>query len=158
MRFVHTYNININDKRGVYTMGLSTCMFLCIKTTNSTIGWHFGAENMIGYNMDRITSVLDIIKPEDVLKVYLIPGVDRDNNLCIKSDCRTSKHRPDLNPSKSRDWFFNLVNSYDWSDKMTIQPSVGHYKTIVTFDGEPRCQRNDAFHDSMCVQDAETMT
>ena len=81
MRFVHTYNININDKRGVYTMGLSTCMFLCIKPTNSTIGWHFGAENMIGYNMDRITSVLDIIKPEDVLKVYLIPGVDRDNNL-----------------------------------------------------------------------------
>ena len=54
MKFVDTYNINVDNKDGIFTMGLSTCMFLCIKTTKSIIGWHYGAENMNELNMKRI--------------------------------------------------------------------------------------------------------
>ena len=74
MKFVDTYNINVDNKDGIFTMGLSTCMFM-YKTTKSIIGWHFGAENMNGLNIKRIKCLLNTIKDDDVIKVYLVPGV-----------------------------------------------------------------------------------
>jgi hypothetical protein len=67
MKFVDTYNINIGDNNGIFTMGLSTCIFLFIKTTKSIIGWHFGEKNMKGLNMERINCLLNTIKEKDVI-------------------------------------------------------------------------------------------
>jgi hypothetical protein len=158
MKFVDTYNINIGDNNGIFTMGLSTCMFLCIKTTKSIIGWHFGEKNMKGLNMERINCLLNTIKEKDVIKVFLVPGIDRDNSLAIKKDCRTMKYRLNTNPIKSRDWFLNFIKSYKWSNKLKILEHVKHYKEIVVFNGNGyNYGRDDVYFDKMCKHNAEKM-
>ena len=157
MKFVNTYDINI-DNIGVWTMGLSTCMFIGIKTTKSFIGWHYGAENMYGLNMKRILCLLKTIKDEDVLRVYLIPGADRDKDLSLTKDCRTMKYRPNTIPTESRDWLFNFMRIYNWWDKLETLEPVEDYKEIVKINriGYEH-GRNDELHDMMCIQDAEKM-
>ena len=158
MKFVDTYNINVDNKDGIFTMGLSTCMFLCIKTTKSIIGWHYGAENMNELNMKRINCLLKTIKDDDVIKVYLVPGVDRDKNLIIKKDCRTMKYRQNTNPTESRDWFFNFLKIFKWSEKLEVLEHVKHYKEIVIFNRDGyNYGRDDVYFDKMCNQDADKM-
>jgi hypothetical protein len=161
MRFVNTYDVNISansDTSGIWTMGLSTCTFLCIKTKKTIIGWHFGADNMTGLNMMRINCLLNSIHDKDVLRVYLVPGIDRDEELAIKKTSRTVKYRPDTVLTRSRDWLLNYIKIFNWSYKLEVLGHVHHRKELVVFNRQGYTYgRNDDFHDKLCIQDAETM-
>lgn len=154
MKFVHTYDVNIGNS--VWTMGLSTCMFLCLQTKTAIIGWHFGAENMIGLNMNRVSCLLH--SATDVTKVYLVPGIDREKDLSLKRTSRTMQYRPGTIPTRSRDWLLHFLTQFAWSSQLQILKPVQHYKEIVTFGSEGcKYTRNDAIFDNMCIQDAGTM-
>lgn len=158
MKFVETYNINI-DTHGVWSTGFNTCMFLCIKTTNSMIGWHYGANNMNGLNMQRVKCVLDTILCVD--EALLIPGVDRNDDLSLKKDCKTMQYFPHMDPNASRDWFLSFIGQYKWARDIQIKPVIKHYKEFVyvTRDHEtPIIERNDMLFDKGCCFDAEKDT
>lgn len=155
MAFVHTYDVHIG--KSVWTMGLSTCIFVCIRTENAVIGWHFGAENMKGVNMNRISCLLHL--QTNIKEVYLIPGVDRQNDLTLKQSSRTMRYRPDTDPAASRDWLFTYLASFSWSNQIKILAPPRHYKEIVIVSLDSILyKRNDAVFNAMCIEDAETMT
>ena len=86
MKLVNTYDIDIVGNGEITTMGLSTCMCLCIITKHGIIMWHYGILNKTnGLNMKRVSTLLNTIKNEDVIHVYLIPGIDRNKDLSLKS-------------------------------------------------------------------------
>ena len=45
--FCEMGNIQVHPTH-VWTTGLNTCIFMCIKTTKCYIGWHFNASNITG--------------------------------------------------------------------------------------------------------------
>jgi len=158
MQFVHTYDIGIVADGNIATMGLSTCMCLCIITKRGVILWHYGATNIRGVNMNRITALLNTIKTEDIIRVYLVPGVDRNKDLSLKTDCRTMQYRPNTNPYESRDWLFSFLQKYTWNKKLEVINHVKHFKEIVVFNKEGvKYGRDDTFFDRMCVCNAEKM-
>lgn len=154
MKFVDTYDVNIGDS--VWTMGLSTCMFLCLHTKTAIIGWHFGAENMNGHNMKRVSCLLH--SATTVTKAYLVPGIDREKDLSLKQTSRTMRYRPGTIPTQSRDWLLHFLAQFAWFRQLQILNPVQHYKEIVTFDSVGcKYTRDDALFDKMCIQDADTM-
>ena len=74
-------------------------------------------------------------------------------------------YRPDTNPEHSRNWFMAFIQSYSWAKSLEILPHVNHYKELVIFEKDETKKinfaytygRNDDFHDSMCILDAEKM-
>lgn len=158
MKFVETYNINI-DTQGVWSTGFNTCMFLCIKTNKSMIGWHYGADNMNGLNMQRVKCILDTIPC--VNEAFLIPGVDRNDDLSLKKDCKTMQYFPHMDPNASRDWFLSFIGQYKWAGDIQIKPVIKHYKEFVyvTRNHEtPIIKRDDILFNIGCCFDAEKDT
>ena len=113
--------------------------------------------------MSRVKCLLDTIQLLDVIKVFLVPGVDRNKDLSLKADCRTMVYRPGTNPERSRNWFMAFIQSYRWSQSLEILPPVNHYKELVVFEKDETKQyactygRDDDFFDSVCIVDAEKM-
>ncbi len=163
MKLVPTHQIDIVADGPIGTIGLSTCMCLCIVTKNAAILWHYGILNKTqGTNMKRILALLSTIRDDDVLHVYLVPGADRDRDLALRPDCRTMRCRPNTSRTDSRDWFMNLLKDYSWSSRLQILEQVAHYKEFVVFNKTNNkclysCGRNDAIFDKICVVDAESM-
>lgn len=166
MKLVNTSDIDIINKGEIFTMGLSTCMCFVVITKKSIIMWHFSSENIYGYNMSKIKCLLDSIKISDVKKVFLVPGIDRNKDLSLKSDCRTMIYRPNTNPEYSRNWFMTFIKSYSWTKSLEILPNVEHYKELIVFEKDEskkinfgyKYGRNDDFFDKTCSLDAEEMT
>lgn len=127
--------------------------------------WHFSSENINGDNIAKVKCLLNTIKKSDVIKVFLIPGIDRNKDLSLKSDCRTMIYRPDTNPEYSRNWLMTFIESYSWSKSLEILPNVNHYKELIIFEKDETRKinfnytygRDDEFFDSMCTLDAEKM-
>ena len=117
MKAVYTGDINI-DADGVWTTGLSTCMFLCIQTSDAYVGWHFADANTNGDNMRRVHAILRTLK--EVQHIFLVPGVDRDENYALKAACRTMRYRPGTDPHKSRDFFLQVLRSYSLLDRVVL--------------------------------------
>lgn len=155
---VSTGGIDVVDKQdGVLsTMGLSTCIFLCVVTTLNIIGWHYSATNMHGDRMHGVQHELSSIKEEDVQHVYLVAGVDRDpNTLALLPDSRQMREVPETHPDKSRDWFVAYLQQYPWMSHVEQLHNVTHYKEIVQFHkGGYEYIRDDAFFDTVCAFDA----
>jgi|LakMenE18May11ns_1017448.scaffolds.fasta_scaffold9188949_1 hypothetical protein len=165
MKLVHSADIGIISEGKIFTMGLSTCMCFVVITKKCIIMWHFSSQNINGVNMARVKGLLDTIKLPDIIKVFLVPGIDRNEDLSLKADCRTMVYRPDTNPEHSRNWFMAFIQSYSWAKSLEILPHVNHYKELVIFEKDETKKinfaytygRNDDFHDSMCILDAEKM-
>lgn len=163
MKLVNTADIGIIGKGKIFTMGLSTCMCFVVITKKCIIMWHFSSQNVNGVNMVRVKSLLDTIKLSDVIKVFLVPGVDRNKDLSLKFDCRTMMYRPNTNPEQSRNWFMNFIQSYSWTTNLEILQHVDHYKELVVFEMDESKRygytygRDDNFFDNMCILDADKM-
>ena len=165
MKFVNSADIDIIGEGKIFTMGLSTCMCFVVITKKCIIMWHFSSQNINGDNMVRVKVLLNTIKSEDVEKVFLVPGIDRNKDLSLKADCRTMIYRPNTNPEYSRNWFMDFIKSYSWAKNLEILPSVKHYKELIIFKKNNTkkinfsyiYKRNDKIHDSMCLLDAEKM-
>ena len=163
MKLVDSADIGIIGKGKIFTMGLSTCMCFVVITLKAVIMWHFSSQNINGVNMARVKCLLDTIQSPDVIKVFLVPGVDRNQDLSLKADCRTMVYRPATNPERSRNWFMAFIQSYHWAKGLEILPPVNHYKELVVFERDETKQyaytygRDDDFFDSICIVDAEKM-
>ena len=162
MKIVHAYNIDIIGNGKIFTMGLSTCMCLCVVTKKGIIMWHYGIPNTTGLNMNRVSSLLNTIQNKDVIRVYIIPGIDRNTDLSLKTNCRTMLYRPNTNPTESRDWFMSFMAKYPWFSRLELLERVAHYKELVIFHKTDKEHgynygRDDVFFDSLCVLDAEQM-
>ena len=164
MKLVNTYDIDIVGNGEITTMGLSTCMCLCIITKHGIIMWHYGILNKTnGLNMKRVSTLLNTIKNEDVIHVYLIPGIDRNKDLSLKSNCRTMLYRPNTNPTESRDWFLSFMEKYPWFTNLQVLNNVEHFKEFVIFhkNGNEygyKYGRDESLFDSLCIIDSEQMT
>lgn len=139
------------------TLGMSTCIFLCIVTTLNIIGWHYSATNMHGDRMHAVQQALGSVRDEAVQHVYLVAGVDRDpNTLAILPDSRQMRELPETNPDESRDWFVAYLQQYPWMRRVEQLHNVTHYKEIVQFHkGGYEYIRDDTFFDTICTFDAE---
>ncbi len=162
MKFVDTYNIDMIGNGKIFTMGLSTCICLCVVTKNGIIMWHYGICNTTGLNMNRVSALLNTIQNKDVIRVYIIPGIDRNVDLSLKANCRTMLYRPNTNPTESLNWLMSFMAKYSWFSRLEILEHVAHYKEIVIFhkiDNEYgyNYDRDDNFFDSLCILDSEQM-
>ena len=162
MKFVHAYNIDMVGNGKIFTMGLSTCMCLCVVTKNGIIMWHYGIPNTTGLNMKRVSALFNTIQNKDVIRVYMVPGTDRNTDLSLKANCRTMLYRPNTNPTESRDWFMSFMAKYPWFSRLELLEHVAHYKELVVFHKTNKEHgynygRDDNFFDSLCVLDAEQM-
>jgi len=159
-RGIPTGDIGI-DKKKIWTTGLGTCIFLCIRTKNCYIGWHFAADyNMYNVNMDRVKAVLDSVK--DVIDVFLVKGSDRDDDFKLKSDCRTLQYRPAMRnlTTLSRSFLMEYLDQYPWFKQVIFVKSVKYYKEFISFgDGLPKpiTLRNDELFDDICIVDGGKM-
>jgi hypothetical protein len=152
---VCTGDINV-DPDGVWTTGLNTCIFLCIETSNGYIGWHFSSENADGLNMRRVHAILSTIT--GVKHAYIVPGVDRNEDMSLKATSRTMRLKPHIDPYKSRDFFLGVLRHYSLLDVARQSTGLNHYKQFVFFGKEyraPAFGRDDAAFDSGCVRDGE---
>ena len=160
-RGIPTGDIGI-DRDKIWTTGLNTCIFLCIRTETSYIGWHFSSDCMgYGLNMARVKAVLDTIK--NVINVFIVKGDDRDDELKLKPNSRTLQYRPELrnNTTQSRDFLLNFLNKYSWFKEAVIEKGVGNYKEFVLFGKglpKPIYIRNDKLFDDICIVDGGKMT
>ena len=70
---------------GVWTTGLSTCIFVCIRSGRGPfVGWHFAASNAEGERMDRVRGILRTLVGTE--RAYLVPAV-------VQDDAVSSRHR-----------------------------------------------------------------
>ena len=164
MKLVHAFDIDMVGNGEIVTMGLSTCMCLCVVTNKGIIMWHYGILNKTkGMNMNRVSALLNTIQDKDVIRVYLVPGIDRNADLSLKPDSRTMMHRPNTDPTASRNWFVSFMAKYPWFSRVQVLEHVAHYKELVVFHKTDKQHgynygRDDAFFDRLCVLDAEQMT
>ena len=135
----------------VITTGLSTCIFLVIETKTCMIGWHY----MFKLNaMKRVHAMLKLVK--DVQKVYMIPGIDRDEQFYLKLDCRTMKINPH-DPKVSYHVLMQYLKQFPWSHKIEPCRIVSHYKDFVLIKKgcPPKIIKDEKSFDKICVWDAE---
>jgi hypothetical protein len=154
--FVNTGNVQVHPTRLV-TCGLNTCIFVCIQTEKGLIGWHASSDNMKGFNMKRITTILNTVTSKNFNRGFIVPGVDRTKDLLLKRDCRTLKVFPETNVAASRDFLFNVLSTYSWGSKLRCLPGlVKNYKHLVYVDADesfPYVFADESFHDNACIVD-----
>ena len=105
-------------------------------------------------------NALFTIQKKDVIRVYIIPGIDRNIDLSLKANCHTMLCRPNTNPTESRDWLMSFMSKYPWFSRLKLLEHVAHYKEIVIFHKTDKEHgynygRDDNFFDSLCVLDSE---
>jgi len=152
--FCEMGNIQIHKKE-IWTTGLNTCIFLCIKTKKCYIGWHFNYCNTRGVNMNRIKFILDSIKKNEFIEGYIIPGEDRNKDLSLKPNCKTMKMNKQTNPFESRNYFLYILKKYKWYKKISHKNPVKSYKHFIMLDkdGLKKAQNDNLFNEN-CILDA----
>ena len=147
-------NVNIH-KTHIWTTGLNTCIFLCIRTKHCYIGWHFNEINCRGDNMNRINGILNSIKKNEFIEGYIIPGCDRNRNLSLKSDCFTVKCNPQIDRLESGNYFISKLKKFKWFKKLKKFPPVKSYKHFIILNKNGfGWWENDKEFDKGCVFDA----
>ena len=147
-------------QRGIWTAGLSTCIYLILKTNNGYVGWHFSSMNCNDLNMDKVQSMLDSINNSDFVKGWIIRGADRNEDYELKPDCRTMQYRPDTDPTLSRNWFWMYLSQFPWSMRLNSDLCVNHYKDFIVMNDNldrPEFIQNEKYFDYICIADAEQM-
>ena len=93
---------------------------------------------------------------------FLIPGVDRDTDTWdLEPGCRSMVHRPGIDPTASRKYFFEFMNQFAWFDKVEFMAAPEDYKEFIVFHRDyhrPIYVRDDEFFKTTCCVDAERMT
>ena len=108
--------------------------------------------------MNRIKTILNTIKDNDVISGFIVPGVDRKTDLSLKHNCKTMIYQKGLDPYKSRNFFISFLKKYNWFRKLVKTQSFESYKTFIVINKDGLCTwQDDKRFDAGCVFDAENM-
>ena len=104
-----------------FSVGLNTCMFIVILTSEHVFGWHASSDNMKGCplysKINEIINYLTYIKENNLfIKGYIFSGNDRNSDLSLSEDSTTVKLKPHISRTNSRDFILNILEDFDITD------------------------------------------
>jgi hypothetical protein len=165
---VQTSHVQVHPSQLV-TTGLNTCIYVVVKTRRSIIGWHASSENVLGDNMGTVRAAFQKVNSSQggvgrfdrsgFVRGFIVPGVDRDDNLDLRLDCRSMLMHPWIDPTQSRRFVRGVLAEFDWGNKLEILASPQSYKDFVVCDAahaEPYTFSDVAMFDDNCTYDGET--
>ena len=155
----------VNQPDYVVTTGLNTCIFIVVNTTVCTLAWHASLVSTQGlptFQSNVIGSFRSQFKKignsyGKFVRGFIIPGVDRDENLNLKPTCRTMRElAPD--PTESKRLILGFLKEFKWYNLMVTVSPPSSYKDFVVVDpthNRPFYFSDVAQFDAGCTYDAE---
>lgn len=103
------------------TTGLNTCIFVVVKTSLGIIGWHATSQSSLRSSISTVRRAFkELVSFENFACGFIIPGVDRDENLDLKPDCRTMRVMgPD--PRESKLFILGVLADFWWADRLEVR-------------------------------------
>ena len=152
----------ITNRHGTaVTTGLNTCMFIVVRTELVTIAWHAKCARDTP-NIQEIKAVFRRVgkKYGRFERGFVIPGVDRDEDLNLKPTCRTMRvfGPMGLDPRESKEFILGLLGEFDWSKRLEKLAPPEHYKDFIVIDRYyelPWAFSDVSQFDKCCTFDAE---
>ena len=102
------------------TTGLNTCIFVVVKTSVGIIGWHATSQSSLRSSISAVRRTFEEqVSLKNFVCGFVIPGVDRDENLDLKPDCRTMRvMSPD--PTESKLFILGVLEDFWWANRLEV--------------------------------------
>ena len=155
----------IEPNQYVITTGLNTCIFIVVNTEKCTLAWHASLRSTNGKSVFH-SNIINKFHNEfkkvgneygKFKRGFIIPGVDRDENLNLKLTCRTMiEINPD--PTESKNLILGTLKEFKWYKKMIIMHPTNNYKDFIIVDSNheyPFYYSDISQFDAGCIYDGE---
>lgn len=150
--------IILDARSYVFTTGLNTCFFVVVQTEGATLAWHAkhdpSALSQLRKEFKKVGSTYGRF-----IRGFIIPGVDRDDNLNLKPTSRTMRELGAfLDPAASKNFLMGFLAEFDWAKQLVTVAPPRHYKDFVFVDPNhdlPFAFSDVARFDTGCTFDGE---
>lgn len=101
--------------------GFNTCIFVVVKTSSGIIGWHATSQSSMGISISAIKGTFkEQVTSENFICGFVIPGVDRDENLDLKPACRTMRENFFQDPTASKRFILGILADFWWAESLEV--------------------------------------
>lgn len=159
MKLAETGQLLIVDSSSyVFTTGLNTCIFVVVQTAGPTLAWHAkhdpSAIALVRGEFKKVGSTYGRF-----IRGFVIPGVDRDDNLNLKPASRTMRELGAFtDPARSKNFILGFLSEFGWASQLVTVSPPNHYKDFVVVDPNhdlPFAFSDVARFDAGCCYDGE---